>query len=99
MPQMTVSLINRIDLAFARALHIHIGQNKLANAWIVCEPADTVAQTKHNHGGRAVETITGSDHILARLQHIAQLRGTFAGLAALMKVKQNKQTQSPIELD
>ena len=69
-PQVHVSLVEAVDLALLWDLDILVRQDKLANHWVQREAVHSSANAEHEDGGRAVQAITGTGQILARLANI-----------------------------
>mmetsp|Transcript_14034 Transcript_14034/g.37915 ORF Transcript_14034/g.37915 Transcript_14034/m.37915 type:complete len:261 (-) Transcript_14034:634-1416(-) len=69
-PQVVVALVEAVDLALLRDLHVPVGQHKLANSGIQSEAPDTMSNGQHNGGGARVQAVAGALQVLARLAHV-----------------------------
>ena len=67
-PFIFVALIDRVNLASFRNSHFGVGEDELANGRIQHESIDLLIDGNHHHGSAAIQCITSSYDVSARLQ-------------------------------
>ncbi len=67
-----VALVDGVDLAFLRNANVLVGEAEATDGGIIGKAVDAKAGGVDQHGGRAIDHVTGGDLTVARLQEIFQ---------------------------
>ena len=69
-PELAVTLVERVNLACLGDLHIVVSEDKLANHGVECEPVDSSSHAQHEDRGGAVEAVTSTGKVLSWLADV-----------------------------
>lgn len=87
LPEVTVTLVDRVDLAEGLGVDVGVGEHELAERTVEREAVDTTTEREDEHGGSAVEGVSRGKEVTAGLEDISVVGSLVLGCDLLGDTK------------